>query len=212
MNRKTANLPIEALVRYFRRVAHDVANPCNALATHLELIAMQTEGRSDVAQVIERARADVDRTIAEAKRALYLPPSSLSGDTSRFSPAGLVDEVWAYLRPPSAQLENDIPAELGWEGPESLVAQALACLLTNAAESGAQRVRCDLSGSRALRISNPVTGDSDPVRWREPFYTTKSERGHLGLGVNMAEHALESAGGALRLEVVDGDCRAEIAL
>ena len=194
---------------YARRVVHDVANPVNAISMHLELVELLLGGNAKGADVLERTRADLERTLATARRSMYLPDLPIS---SQRSPLGLHDCIigaWSLVRAAGSHIECNVAPEIRVIGSDGLLQQALIQLLANAAAFGGGTVECAMHEG-SLSISNQADMRFDK-RWWEPGYTT--QEGHQGIGLNIARGALEAMGARLSLESSDdGTCTAAVTL
>lgn len=199
----------ETFTGYSRRVVHDVANAANAISTHLQLIELLAAGNDALQAPLGRALLDIDRLIATLKARLYLPPMPISSESSAVAPASLIQRLWDQ-NDAQADLDNQVDKALQWEVSESLLCQALTPILDNAIQASSTWVRCRVSSAethRRLCVENPVSDVSNWQDWQQAFFTTRSHAGALGLGINMAEHAMEQMGGRLDLAVREGVCR-----
>ena len=205
-------MPADAfdLVAFMRGLAHEIANPLNAITMNSELIRLLLD-RGDAA----RAREVLDRLLTDCARC-----------------AKLVRELQKFgsgLRP---QARGSVPVDELLQGARTMLAleygatlpefrigaldaslqdvdrtaleRALAALLRNAAEAGAATVTLDAQRDGddvVIDVRDDGNGPAaeDLVRGVEAFYTTRRADGGVGLGLTLARELLRWHGGTLTL-------------
>jgi PAS domain S-box-containing protein len=202
------------------RVANELNNPLTALLAVAELQAasptLQDDDRRAVEQMLEQAR--------RASRIVNQLLDS-SDDAATMGGHAVVDanavmrralEVHGYgLRALSVELEVDLASgAMPVQGDALQLQQALSNLITNAEQALAER-----EGVRQLKVSTRRVGsevriavqDNGPgilpnhlARILEPMYTTRSSRGHRGLGLTISHTIIKEHGGSLDVESVPG--------
>lgn len=210
----------EAMARMRRLVSglrHFLNNPLTAVVGFAELL----KGDPSLSGAV---RADLDQILSAARRSRAVMESlaefAQSGTTGRTAVdpravlASALREEANACRAAGVELVVDVPAELPmvW-GSESLLAQALARLLTNARQAAAERAhdpRVQLVAhaiGATLRILVRDNGPGVPTETRdhlfEPFFTTHRSPDRMGLGLAVAHGIVEVHGGALYLDVGD---------
>lgn len=205
------NWSYDNYMAYARRAVHDVANPVNAISMHLELVELLLGGNTKGADVLERTRADLERTLATARRSMYLPDLPISSQRTSVGLHDCVVGAWSLVRAGGSHLECEIAPGESVIASDGLLQQALIQLLANAVEFGSGSVECAVrGGSLTIRnhSHNPLQFDK---RWWEPGYST--QEGHQGIGLNVAQGALEAMGAKLSLDTGDdGTCTAVVTL
>ena len=114
-------------------------------------------------------------------------------------------------------------------GGATQIAALFRQLLANAIEAMNERRSADLADERVVRLSTHPhadhveviledTGPGIPAEWRykafEPFFTTKgAERGHLGMGLSMAQDTVARHGGLIDIDpAYRNGCRVRVQL
>ncbi|MDO5705106.1 MAG: PAS-domain containing protein [Paracoccus sp. (in: a-proteobacteria)] len=193
-------------------LAHDFGN--------LLTIILGLQGRLAAAGLPDGAQADVQGTLAAARRgvALLQRLARISGPRS-LSPQpvdlpALLTETAALARPSLTEgTELTVAADLP-EGPlildPGMLQDSLLNLIlnANAAMAGPGRITLDARAAGAgwldLTVTDTGPGFSDEAlrRGTEPFFTTKQGQGS-GLGLSMVYDQTKLAGGTLRLDNAD---------
>ena len=197
------------LALFVRALAHEIANPLNAVTMNTELMRLLLD-RGDSArarEVLERLLGDCARcgrmvrelqkfgaglrAQAHARVALREllegASTALALEYSGSMPALQIDSVDAQLSVDRAALER-----------------ALAALLRNAAEAGAVSVALSARHDADavvidVRDDGHGPGAEDLAHMGEAFYTTRRASGALGLGLTLARELLRWHGGTLEL-------------
>ena len=200
---------IPELGAFVRGLAHEVANPLNAVAMNAEIVKVLLD-RGDV----PAARAALDKLLADCTRCGHLvqnfqqfgaalqpsPREHISADL-------LLQSAIAHMQSElpdtgiSFRIDGDTAAELDIDVPAWT--SALAGLLRNAAEAGATTI--DLSviatASDRLRIDVVDNGNGIETCWSacvtEPFFTTRRAQGAGGLGLTLAQEIVRRHAGTL---------------
>ncbi len=213
----------EGMARMRRLVSglrHFLNNPLTAVIGFAELLkadsSLSHEVRADLEQILSAAQRS--RAVMES-----LAEFAQSGTTGRSAVdpravmAAALREEERACREAGIELTVESPPELPmvW-GSESLLAQALARLLTNARQAVAERahgrrvmlVAQAIGGTLRLLVRDDGVGISAEAREHlfEPFFTTHRSPDRMGLGLAVAHGIVEVHGGALYLDVGDSTC------
>jgi len=203
------------LGEFVRGLAHDIANPLNAMAMNAELTRVLLD-RGDATA----AREALERLLADTARCGRLVQSF-----QRFGAAlqaGARDRVAAGMLLQSAisQMQGELPDTgiefvLGGATDAQLdvdthtFERALAGVLRNSAEAGATTINIGIGAAAGnVRIDIADNGSGIEARWRErmtePFFTTRRAQGASGLGLTLAEEIVRRHGGTLRIATTEG--------
>ena len=211
--RESAAAPAAAgafdLATFMRGLAHEIANPLNAITMNTELMRLLLD-RGDSA----RAREVLDRLLGDCARC-----ARMVRELQKFG-SGLREQAQARV-PVRALLDgaaNALALEYSGTLPafriDSVDAQlsvdrtalerALTALLRNAAEAGAGTVAITArrdGDALVIDVRDDGAGPTpeDLAHAGEPFYTTRRASGGLGLGLTLARELLRWHGGALQL-------------
>jgi signal transduction histidine kinase len=202
------------LGEFVRGLAHDIANPLNAMAMNAELTRVLLDRGDAMA-----AREALDRLLSDTARCGRLVQSF-----QRFG-ATLQDgerdraAVGALLQAAISQMQDELPdtgiefvlggvidAQVDVDAPAFV--RALAGVLRNAAEAAATTVTIDVGTADGnVRIEIADNGSGIEARWRErviePFFTTRRPQGASGLGLTLAQEIVRRHGGTLAVRAGD---------
>ena len=195
---------------FVRGLAHDIANPLNAIAMSAELAKVLFDrGESAAARdALERLLADCARCGRLVQSYQNFGSALEASEREAVDARALVNDAIGLVRnQPSAgsveiQIESAAAVLVLADGPA--VALALAGLLQNAAEAGAStvKVRVTHADDRA-RIEIVDNGTGIQEQWRdkvaEPFFTTRRAQGASGLGLTLARELVRRHGGTLSI-------------
>lgn len=189
-----------------RGLAHELNNPLAAILGYSQRLKRRLGSDLDTVQRLEVILKEVDRCrgLVEQLRNLAAP---LDESPRPCDPVMLLDQAGTRLQAtgavvPEIRVHGTPPQVLA--GPRSL-ARVFEQVLDNARLAGARR--CVLSAEEAdgrvrLTIANDgATPDDETTRnATRPFFTTRADRGHRGLGLSMASALLREQEGAIHLE------------
>ena len=206
-SRENALPPELELGRFARGVAHEVANPLNAVLMNVGLARMLYE-RGDMARVsdvLERLNADCARfeKLIRGLQRFGAGLRPLQRDT--VSAAELVANALEAIGQGKAIVHTDLEP-VAVDGDARVLERVLAGILQNSLEAGATaidlRVRRDADGSIRLIVADDGEGIAVESRGKvsDPFYSTRHSDGNVGLGLTLAQEALRLHGGALAFE------------
>ena len=209
MQDKVQREPEFDLSAFIRGLAHEIANPLNAVTMNSELVRLLLD-RGDS----ERAREVVARLSVDCARC-----SRLMRELQRFASNLRVQEpVHVSVRDVLDGATRTIALEYSGKLPAFSVEavdanitvdlqaleRALAALLRNAADAGAEQVT--LAAHRegdvvVIDIRDNGTGltPADLLRVDEAFYSTRRDNGGLGLGLTLARELLRLHRGTLAM-------------
>ena len=202
------------LGEFVRGLAHDIANPLNAMAMNAELTRVLLD-RGDLVAT----RDALDRLLSDTARCGRLVQSFQrfgaalqAGERDRAAAGALLQSAISQMRDElpdagiefviggatDAQLDVDVPA----------FERALAGVLRNAAEAGATTISTDVAVADGnVRIAIADNGSGIEARWRErvtePFFTTRRPQGASGLGLTLAQEIVRRHGGTLRVDAAE---------
>ena len=203
------------LGEFVRGLAHDIANPLNAMAMNAELTKVLLD-RGDSAG----ARDVLQRLLADCTRCGRLIQSF-----QRFGGAMQASEreptsLAMLLQDSITQMQGELPdtglqfhidsatdAQLNVDAPAFV--RAIAGVLRNAAEAGATTVKMDVAARpNEIAITIADNGSGIEARWlprvSEPFFTTRRAHGASGLGLTLAQEIARRHGGTLAIASEQG--------
>lgn len=195
---------------FVRAAAHDIAGQINAISMNAELVKLLLE-RTDIAraeETIKRMLSDCGR-YGRMVRALERFGSSMAvRQRETVKVADLIEAAsTAYaLERSGAKPALHVDAEdvsivvdrIGMQ-------RVLSGLLHNAAEAGATTIGVQArrdADALVLEITDDGAGIPANIRPRiaEPFFTTRRDEGHNGLGLTLAAELLSIHGGAMAID------------
>lgn len=194
---------------FVRAAAHEMAGQINAISMNAELVKLLLE-RSDVAragETIRRMLSDCARYGRMVRGLERFGASMAARERESVKVADLIEAATAaYTQErsgtkPALQVEADeasvVVDRIGLQ-------RVLAGLLHNAAEAGATAISVQARrGADGLVIA--ITDDGAGIaadicaRVTEPFFTTRRDAGHNGLGLALAAEMLSIHGGVLEI-------------
>ena len=198
---------------FVRAAAHEIAGQINAISMNAELVKLLLE-RSDVAradETIKRMLSDCGR-YGRMVRALERFGSCMTTrERETVSVAALIEAASAaYVQErsgakPALQVDADdtsiVVDRIGMQ-------RVLSGLLHNAAEAGATSIGVQArrdADALVIEITDDGAGIPANIRPRitEPFFTTRRDEGHNGLGLTLAKEVLTVHGGTLSIDEND---------
>jgi signal transduction histidine kinase len=189
---------------FVRGVAHEVANPLNAVLMNVGLAKMLYE-RGDMArvgEVLERLAGDCGR-FEKMLRGLQRFGGGLREPQRDIVPAAQIVERAIEMVPQLKDAALHVEAEAASVDVDArAVERALAGILLNAIEAGAANVvvRAQRSGGN-VAITVVDDGEGIPAeslgKVADPFYSTRHSLGNAGLGLTLASEVLRLNGGTL---------------
>jgi len=195
---------------FVRAAAHEIAGQINAISMNAELVKLLLE-RSDIARAddaIKRMLSDCGR-YGRMVRALERFGSCMTArEREPVRVADLIEGATAAF----VQERSDAKPTLQVEADDASIVvdrvgmqRVLTGLLHNAAEAGAGsiavKVRRDAE-ALAIVVADDGTGIPANIRARiaEPFFTTRRDEGHNGLGLTLAAEIASAHGGSLSID------------
>lgn len=189
-----------------RGLAHELNNPLAAILGYSQRLKRRLGSDLDTVQRLEVILNEVERCrgLVEQLRNLAAP---LDESPRSCDPAAILDQAAARLQAtgvgvPQIRVLGTPPQVLA--GPRSL-ARVFEQVLDNARLAGAHH--CVLSAEitdtrvRLLITNDGATPDDETTRnATRPFFTTRADRGHRGLGLSMASALLREQEGAINLD------------
>ena len=197
------------LAIFMRSLAHEIANPLNAITMNTELMRLFLD-RGDPA----RAREVLDRLLADCARCGRMVRELQKFGSGLREQAHVGVPVRSLLEGATSALAMEYAGTLPAFHIESIHAElsvdrvalerALSALLRNAAEAGASNVTLIAhrdSESIVIDVRDDGAGPTpeDLARAGEAFYTTRRGSGGVGLGLTLARELLRWHGGTLAL-------------
>jgi signal transduction histidine kinase len=195
---------------FVRAAAHEIAGQINAISMNAELVKLLLE-RSDVAraeETIKRMLSDCGRYGRMVRSLERFGSCMTAREREPVAVANLIEgaaTMFAQERSeakPTLQVETDdvsiVVDRVGMQ-------RVLSGLLHNAAEAGAGSVavaaRRD-AGALTIVVADDGEGIRANIRARlaEPFFTTRRDEGHNGLGLTLAAEIVKAHGGSLSID------------
>jgi PAS domain S-box-containing protein len=185
---------LAAISRLTGGVAHEIKNPLNAIAVHLEVLRsrLANEGLADLPE-IETIGREINRLDRVVKTFLdFTRPVELR--MSEVEVAGLLREILALVEPSAARqnirLVLEAPEPLFVEGDRDLLKQAILNVVVNAVEAmkegGRIRVAAHRSGEECVvEVEDQGPGIPEEIRDRifQLYFSTKGKGSGIGLAV-----------------------------
>jgi signal transduction histidine kinase len=209
-------------------IAHDFNNLLTIISGHTELLREEL-GEQDprildveeIRRATQRAAVLTRQLLAFGGRQLLRPAVIALNDTVR-SALRLLDEETGWSGETELQLTDDLPAVFA---DPSQLEQVLVQLVKNAREAMPEGGRLTL---RTGVADDPGRWDSDPAPTKrsvflevedegegmdeatlaqvfDPFFTTRSGAGHVGLGLSFVHGTVRQSGGLTAVESVPGE-------
>jgi signal transduction histidine kinase len=191
---------------FVRGVAHEVANPLNAVLMNVGLARMLYE-RGDMArvgEVLERLAGDCGR-FEKMLRGLQRFGGGLRPPQREIVSATQVIEQAIAMAPQLKDAALHVESEpVSLDVDARAVERALAGILQNAIEAGAANIaiRAQRSGDGvAITVADDGEGvpDESLGKVADPFYSTRHSLGNAGLGLTLAREVLRLHGGTLAI-------------
>ena len=198
------------LGEFVRGLAHDIANPLNAMAMNAELTRVLLDRGNDAA-----AREALQRLLSDCARCGRLVQSfQRFGAALQSSPH---DQIAAgmLLQFAISQMQGELPDtgiefQIGGatDTPMNVdipaLERALGGVLRNAAEAGATTISMHIAAAKGgVRIDITDNGSGIEARWlprvTEPFFTMRRPQGASGLGLSLAQEIVRRHGGTLNI-------------
>jgi two-component system NtrC family sensor kinase len=210
-------------------LAHEIGNPLGVAQGYLQLLGMDGSGEDERTEYVGRALKELERVDGLIRQLLDYARTS-KGEPQRFDAQELLAELAATLKvqPFLQGIRLDLALEAGnalvFADPEQVRQVILNCLI-NAADA-IKGCREDGSGAivMATALVAPSKQKNDLLLLQiaiedngagvnpelldtvfDPFFTTKEPGAGTGLGLSVSLALLESMGGTIRLQSVEGE-------
>jgi signal transduction histidine kinase len=202
--------PLASVGQLVTHVAHEVGNPLQAMDHFLFALLDETPEDDERRQHLLLLKQGIDRIAQylEQLSEFYRP----SAEAGRVDVNRLVEDVFRFL---ATQLRNSnvkVTQELGPDLPPAAITldrlrQVILNLVLNAVEAMPEGGELSVStsvrnGQVILALHDSGVGipcDSLPDVF-EPFCTTKSGRGGMGLGLSISQRMLRGVGGEISID------------
>jgi hypothetical protein len=186
--------------------AHEIKNPLNSIALHLEILKSKLEGVSTGGEEIEVITREISRLDRVVKTFLdFQRPVELQ--VGSVDLVALVNDVAALMRPTAekqgVKIQEEIPpAEAVIQGDRDLLKQALLNVVTNAVEAMKDGGLLGISvrqsrGGWTLSVQDQGVGIPPELRQRiyKLYFTTKGKGS--GIGLAMTFRVVQLHGGTI---------------
>lgn len=206
---------------FMRALAHEIANPLNAIALNAELVKLLLERRKGT-----QARATLEHLLAECERCEHLLQGLRRfGDGLQAHPREIMStRILITAAIDLVRLERkDVPAiEVDPADAQICVdrlalQQAFAALMHNAADAGADSLHiATCRKADAVSIDIVDNGSGIPANLRdkvfEPFFSTRRAQGGSGMGLALAQALVRAHGGDVRIAAAERGTRVSVTL
>jgi len=201
---------------FVRGLAHDIANPLNAMAMNAELAKVLLD-RGDPAgsrEVLERLLADCARCGRLVQSFQRFGAALQASSREPVDARVLIQNAIAVVKNDNAgnaiEFQIDGATDVLVLADSPALERAFAGLLQNAAEAGAHKINISLKHEHDhLFIQIADDGEGIQEKWRakvtEPFFSTRRAQGASGLGLTLACELLRQHGGSLSVHSNPGE-------
>jgi len=205
-NRSPTSAPFD-LNLFLGSMAHDLANPLNAISMNAELARLlaQKNQPDRLAEIVERVLADCTRCSRFLRDLRQFADATKDRAREPVSVQLLVDAAEVEAR---ALVSGKFP-ELHLSGGETMLLverqsmqAAIGAILRNAAEAGARNVRIDVQSTppnTRVLFADDGSGlaGTSAAKAGTPFFSTRRQAGHTGLGLALCTYVVRAHGGEL---------------
>ena len=186
-----------------RGLAHELNNPLGAIMGYAQRLRREHLGQADSIRRLDVILTEVERCrgLVDGLRRLAAP---LDEESVPCRPADLITDAITRLRVeghvvPPVKLLGELPGVLA--APRALT-KILAQVLENAQQAGARHVwisaRTEHDRVQLLCENDGETPSEETLRNAvRPFYTTRAQEGHRGLGLSIASGLLQEQDGCI---------------
>jgi len=212
---------LSSLGRMAAGVGHEINNPLSWLRVALDDVGAHVEATGapeEVREALVDAREGLRRIqgVAERLRSQARAEGVPQGSVDLREVVRRALEIVGDARPGGPRIATDLALVPRFSGDGLRLAQALANLLANALVAASERggdrlvsVRIRPLGAEevCVEVEDDGVGIRPEVlpRLGEPYYTTRADRGALGLGLFVARGIAEAHGGRLEVESRPGE-------
>ncbi|HEU4851890.1 MAG TPA: ATP-binding protein [Telluria sp.] len=201
---------------------HEVNNPVNFCMMAIEVAledpaAIASESLTECLNDAKQGMQRVHHIVADLKKFAYRKPDS-SAHTSHFLFEKALQSAQRLVghEIKGVQVNRSLPHDTLVSGDEAAIVGVLINLLGNAAQAGRNAGRHDLvidvvatwNEDRLcvmVRDNGPGIAAENISRVFEPFFTTREVGKGLGLGLSISYSVIQSHGGTLQVESVEGE-------
>ena len=196
--------------KFVRAAAHEIAGQINAISMNAELVKLLLE-RADVAradETIKRMLSDCGRYGRMVRGLERFGACMTARERETVKVADLIDGATAAFIQERSSAKPTMTADV--DGASIVVdrvgmQRVLTGLIHNAAEAGAASIAIQArreADAVVMVVADDGSGIAPNVRARiaEPFFTTRRDEGHNGLGLTLATEILSAHGGSLTID------------
>ena len=205
---------LAAISQLTKGAAHEIKNPLNAIALHLEVLKQKLADEPVGAEEIEVISREIRRLDRVVKSFLdFTRPVELDVRALDFNK--FVEEALSLIRPDAEKQQvmmivGGAPSEAWIQGDRDLLKQALLNVLVNALqampEGGELRVAVEPEGGDwVIRVADSGAGIPDEARDKifQLYFTTKGKGS--GIGLAMAFQVIQLHGGTIEFSSQIGE-------
>jgi len=208
-NRSSSLVPFD-LNAFLGAMAHDLANPLNAISMNTELVRLlvQKNQTARVPEIVERVLADCARCSRFLRDLRQFGDATKDRPRERVSLQALVDaaEIGARALVSGKFPEIQLSAgETTFSAERQSMEAAISAILRNAAEAGARVLRITArSTDRDIHLlfadDGGGFGEASVNKALTPFFSTRRQEGNTGLGLALCAYVVSAHSGELTVQ------------
>ncbi|MEP6485440.1 MAG: HAMP domain-containing sensor histidine kinase [Rudaea sp.] len=195
---------------FVRHLAHEIANPLNAIMMNAELARslMERGDQARASEAIVRLLSDCGRCGTLLRGLQYFGSSLGAQEPSHVSLKDVIDGATSTM---NFEYDGALPEfsanviDVDVVVDRAAIERALVAVLRNSAEAGATNVSIDAQLEKRcvaieIRDNGPGMSESTIGRLSTSFYSSKRLNGNLGVGLALARELVRRHAGSMHVE------------